>query len=425
MISISKHLCILLLTLCFLLGCSSQKQLKTKTKHNNAISIGRTTQHLPEKSESPQHLHSTLRSFDTFYYFTRVLEIPAQLIYTLDNTNSTITDTLRFVLAKKENDLYFWGDQNFNGTISDDGLVIRKNFFQDTAHRWLRQFDRKIDYSFHIKHLSDRKKNISVDMGIDISKVALKDKGSYALDVLYQSKPAYKRAFIRSGLKRYIAIVDHLPVARIYGYGQDAVYISSKKDLKEKLIVNPYKKYFEGDTIKLGKREWILDHLTYRGDRITLIKTSSAKNRFGIKEGEYIASFEAKELYSDSAILFTNLKKKEKTLLLFWGSWCIPCKNNVPVYNNLYNSMDKGSTNFIGVIWDKSQRLDSIRKDIKDLEVQWPNVLSEMGSEEKTQLANQFRVESISTYIIFDEAGKIIYKGNDFDQIKKILLVNK
>ena len=333
-----------------------------------------------------------------------------------------ISKKLDFALARKGQDLYLWGDQNFNGIFSDDQQVVRKGFFSDTTHKWLGQFDNKIDYSFSVKHTHEPKKDIDLNVELDVYKLARPNHQNYSIELLYSSKGGYQMATWRTGFKRYVAVMENLPVAKFWGMGEEKVYFFPRKGLKQERKIDYANGYVPHDTVRFGKEDWVINTISFRGDTVQLSRTKKRKNITGWNVGGNISGFEARNILSDTLITSGDLLGKKHTVLLFWAFWCGPCRQQIPAYNDLFIAIDKKSTNMLGVIVDETKYLESIRNDISAFKVHWPNVLSELEAGTLTGLAKSYRVESIPTYIIFDNQGTIVYRGGEIEQVKALLL---
>ncbi|MFT4202616.1 MAG: TlpA disulfide reductase family protein [Chitinophagaceae bacterium] len=60
-----------------------------------------------------------------------------------------------------------------------------------------------------------------------------------------------------------------------------------------------------------------------------------------------------------------SLLQQQYTLVIFWASWCPPCREHVPDYKKIYQSYQKQGLKIIAITqdWDKMRWLDAIRKD--------------------------------------------------------------
>ncbi len=94
-------------------------------------------------------------------------------------------------------------------------------------------------------------------------------------------------------------------------------------------------------------------------------------------------------------------------VLFFWGSWCGPCKNDVPELNALI-AKDPDKAVVIGIMAD--EKADAV-KAIAIEKVTWPNLVEA----EHGPIHRLWNIDSWPTVYIVDQAGKIRF--NDFPRV--------
>ncbi|MGF7230551.1 thioredoxin-like domain-containing protein [Arachidicoccus sp.] len=82
----------------------------------------------------------------------------------------------------------------------------------------------------------------------------------------------------------------------------------------------------------------------------------------------------------DEKVSLTDLIKSNYTLIVFWASWCVPCRESVPAYKALYNEYHKKGLDIIAITWDEKKEnwLTAIKKDNS---MNWANVFPNKGYE--------------------------------------------
>jgi thiol-disulfide isomerase/thioredoxin len=120
----------------------------------------------------------------------------------------------------------------------------------------------------------------------------------------------------------------------------------------------------------------------------------------GIEEGNKVISFQITDL---SGKTYTSKELIGKTVILhFWASWCPPCKEELPVYNNFYNENKNNNIEFITVSVDSTERALTSFLENKNLDF---NIFHD-----KKGLARKFLVRAIPTTYVIDEEGIIVRK---------------
>ena len=101
-----------------------------------------------------------------------------------------------------------------------------------------------------------------------------------------------------------------------------------------------------------------------------------------------------------------NDLKGKVVLIDFWASWCEPCKEALPIYNNLYKKYKDQGLIIIGINEDNDKKeRDSF---LKTTSLDFP-----MYQDEKSQWVNQFKIQALPTLFVFDRNLKPIsmYRG--------------
>lgn len=106
-----------------------------------------------------------------------------------------------------------------------------------------------------------------------------------------------------------------------------------------------------------------------------------------------------------------NLKNKV-VLLDFWASWCGPCKEALPFYEDLYTKYKAQGLEVIGV---NAQDTPKERSDfLKSIKLSFPIFEDSV----KNSLVNKLDLVALPTLFVFDRTGKIILSYRGFDQKK-------
>ena len=104
-----------------------------------------------------------------------------------------------------------------------------------------------------------------------------------------------------------------------------------------------------------------------------------------------------------------NLKLSERRgeviVLAFWATWCDPCKQIMPMLNDLYlRYRDEGFT-LLAINVEKDA--DKVRKELRSLQVSFP-VLIDVTSE----VSKNYEVEEMPSTYLIDRDGNLRYTHN-------------
>lgn len=111
---------------------------------------------------------------------------------------------------------------------------------------------------------------------------------------------------------------------------------------------------------------------------------------------------------------------KGPAVINFWGSWCGPCREEIPFFVDLANSLPEGLT-LLGVDREETSP-ETATKFIKDLGVTYPQLSDPTG------VTKSIVGLSVPVTIFIDESGKIVYQHigqiKSADQLRELILKN-
>jgi len=100
----------------------------------------------------------------------------------------------------------------------------------------------------------------------------------------------------------------------------------------------------------------------------------------------------------------SNASLRGKVILLdFWGTWCPPCRESVPILRNLNKKYSGKQFQLVGVSSDEDE--DVWRTYIEAQHMNWSEYIDLSGD---VQVA--FKIESFPTYIVLDKDGVVRYR---------------
>jgi peroxiredoxin len=108
--------------------------------------------------------------------------------------------------------------------------------------------------------------------------------------------------------------------------------------------------------------------------------------------------------------------KAERTLVLFYASWCPHCRKNLPTLVKLYNAQKKKKIEVVAV------SIDTVKtewiKTIKKYKMNFTNLSDLKGWESKA--ARDYYIYATPTMFLLDENMHVVSKPQTIEEVKKI-----
>jgi cytochrome c-type biogenesis protein len=90
-------------------------------------------------------------------------------------------------------------------------------------------------------------------------------------------------------------------------------------------------------------------------------------------------------------------------LLNFWGTWCIPCRKEIPELNELHRSLESQGLTVVGASWNSPA--SDIKAFQEEIKIDYPILL------DSEEIGDKFGgIQSFPTTFIIDRMGRIRYK---------------
>jgi thiol-disulfide isomerase/thioredoxin len=122
----------------------------------------------------------------------------------------------------------------------------------------------------------------------------------------------------------------------------------------------------------------------------------------------FVTRKEASAPYHDLALADTGqvrrsiLNPKAKlNLLVFWASWCGPCRKEIPALKQLYRAFHGKGLHMTSISIDEDQ--GRWRKALSEEQMGWPQVI--MAQDQRRQIEQQFSLRAIPVLVLTDSLG--------------------
>ena len=97
-----------------------------------------------------------------------------------------------------------------------------------------------------------------------------------------------------------------------------------------------------------------------------------------------------------------NSFKGQVVVLNFWATWCVPCRIEMPAFENLYRRYRSQGVTVLGVSLDKGAD-EKVKKFVEEYQLSFPILMDSDGKAEKL-----YPSVSIPFTFVIDKAGRIV-----------------
>jgi cytochrome c biogenesis protein CcmG/thiol:disulfide interchange protein DsbE len=133
--------------------------------------------------------------------------------------------------------------------------------------------------------------------------------------------------------------------------------------------------------------------------------------------GKTAPDFRANDLTGKT--YFLNAELGKPVVLVFFATWCAPCRSEAPLIGGLYNEL-AGAATILSIVIDP-ENIDQVRSFVNGLSIPYPMLLDEDGSIQKA-----YGISELPATLVIDKTGKIRSQFKGFNlrslvQLKSIV----
>jgi len=193
------------------------------------------------------------------------------------------------------------------------------------------------------------------------------------------------------------------------GSGSNEIFSISfnKMHLKQKFYL-----YY---SFKLGNQFWQIASISPTGNWIRLRPTTKKEGREPITAGAPAPVWKAVTLSGDT--LSSESLKGNYVLLDFWGSWCGPCRKEIPLLKQAYFKFKNQNFKMVGFAYESEK---SLEKAMEEYDLLWPQVLDNKGT-----YSAKFLVRGYPTHYLIGPDGEVLEMGSALRGEKLISTLEK
>lgn len=159
--------------------------------------------------------------------------------------------------------------------------------------------------------------------------------------------------------------------------------------------------YYIHPKIKLGEHAWEVVDIDRNGDWIRFRPSLVEVDRKPMKVGKPGPTWSAETLEGNP--ISSESFKGSYVLLDFWGSWCGPCIEEIPLLKRAYRRFQSENFEMVGFAYESRSSLQRL---LDKIDLPWPQVLDDTGS-----YSSKFLVSGYPTHYLIGPDGTLLEKG--------------
>lgn len=159
------------------------------------------------------------------------------------------------------------------------------------------------------------------------------------------------------------------------------------------------------------------------GDMLALFNTDVQKSKLGHKFRTYLMNRpDPNEPYPNLSLIDSDNQRHyiidstfKLTMLVFWASWCGPCRMEIPLLKEIQNEYKGKGLNLVSISIDDSK--DNWKKALNQEKMSWTQYI--VDKDKIDLVKQQFDFAAIPLVVFTDKTGKEIKKITGYDKEQK------
>lgn len=174
-----------------------------------------------------------------------------------------------------------------------------------------------------------------------------------------------------------------------------------------------------GDTIVLNDKMVLLESTI--GDSLNIREVGNFITSCGLNDSS--PDILVHSLYDDHKVRLQDVIRGKYVFIDFWGSWCGPCIQSIPLVKQLFVEVkDRSDVIVLGIALENKANLGKLKKVIADLKIPYDNYLVYRDESMLINYPHKFwGVQVFPTYLILDKNGNVVLKMDDSRNTEKVI----
>lgn len=184
------------------------------------------------------------------------------------------------------------------------------------------------------------------------------------------------------------------------------LYIDLDEDGKFDVMPDGLEAYPVTEPFNIAGESWKVTEIAIDGSSVTIdVSDEKVDPKVALRPGTEAPDFTAQTV-SGNEIKLKDLRGKY-VMLDFWGTWCGPCIDALPVLKQAYKKFGGSDFEIIGIA--NEVRADPFEDFLDQENITWPQIL-EIYKENST-VQELYSVNAYPTYYLIDPEGEIVEYG--------------
>jgi thiol-disulfide isomerase/thioredoxin len=199
-------------------------------------------------------------------------------------------------------------------------------------------------------------------------------------------------------------IKESAPPYRIEPYTY--FYIDLDEDGQFDIMEDGIEAYPVTEPFNIAGESWEISEISADGSSMTIVESEEDVDpKVGLRPGTKAPDFTAETLSGDKLSL-SDLRGKY-VLIDFWGTWCGPCIEALPVIKEAYDTYGGEDFEIVGIA--KELSIERFERFVNRENILWPQIPEIY--EENSEIQELYFVNSYPTYYLVDPEGEIVEYG--------------
>jgi thiol-disulfide isomerase/thioredoxin len=199
-------------------------------------------------------------------------------------------------------------------------------------------------------------------------------------------------------------IKESTPPYRIEPYTY--FYIDLDEDGQFDIMDDGFEAYPVTEPFNIAGESWEISGIATDGSTITIVDSEEEVDpKVALRPGTEAPNFTAETL-SGTKLTLSDLRGKY-VLIDFWGTWCAPCIEALPVIKEAYDTYAGENFEIVGIANEPS--MEQFEDFVEREDLEWPQIPEIY--EENNEIQELYSVNSYPTYYLVNPDGKIVEYG--------------